>query len=284
MNNQTGGVIISNGVVSINTPAALGFGLINLAGGGLSEPGTGQFTITNSIVVTGTNSSIQVNSPGGQQLTITAPLVGLGGTLTLENITTKNAATASAEFTATNINFGLPVDLNNGTGTIFLGEFNTSGTHSWSGIITDAGGIWRNGSGGTTLLSNTNTYSGETKLSGGKIGLGSSTVESTPPTIDAGPVGTGQFTIDTGTAAISIYAAGGSQIVANPINYDNTNTSVPFIINGANNLNLSGLFDLSGTNRVIEVDNSVVGRHHRRRQCLWFHQNRRGQPVSRRDQ
>jgi len=45
--------------------------------------------------------------------------------------------------------------------------------------------------------------------------------------------------------------------VANPINYDNTNTSVPFIINGANNLNLSGLFDLSGTNRVIEVDNSA---------------------------
>jgi autotransporter-associated beta strand protein len=31
---------------------------------------------------------------------------------------------------------------------------------------------------------------------------------------------------------------------------------VPFIITGANNLNLSGLFDLSGTNRVVEVDNT----------------------------
>ena len=261
LNNSTGGLIISNGIVAFGTPAALGFGPINLAGGQLSQPGIGLVIITNSIVVTGSNSVIGVNSPGGQQLEITSPLVGLGGTLTLENITTKNAATASAEFTATNINFGLPVDLNIGSGSIFLAGFNTSGTQTWSGNITDAGGVWRDGSGGTTILNNTNSYSGETKLTGGSLGLGSSSVQSLPttlpPTIYYGPLGIGTLTIDSGTAAVSLFASGGPQNVANPINYDNTNTSVPLIINGANSLNLSGPFDLSGTNRVIEVDSSA---------------------------
>lgn len=255
-NNQTGGITISNGIVSIASPAALGFGPITLAGGQLNEPGNGQITITNTLVVTGPGGVLGINSPGGQPLVLTAPPVGTSGTLTLQNVTTKNASTAYAEFTATNFTFNLPVSLLNGSGSMLLGGFNTSGTQTWNGVISDTGMVWRNASGGTTVLNNTNTYSGITKLSSGSLGVGSSTVESTPPTIDAGPLGVGTFTIDTGTAAISLFALGGPQTVANPVNYASTNIGSTLVIKGNNNLTLAGGFDLSGTNRVIQTDNT----------------------------
>ncbi len=256
-NNQTGGIVISNGIVSINSPVALGFGPVTLAGGQLNEPGTGLITITNSLVVTGDGSVLGINSPGGQPLVLTAPPAGLGGSLTLQNITTKNASTAYAEFTAPSFTFNLPLNLINGGGTMLLGGFNISGTQMWNGIIAGTGMVWRNAGGGTTLLNNTNTYSGITKLSNGSIGVGASSVASTPPTIDAGPLGTSSLIIDTGAATMALFASGGAQTVANPISYSTNLLGSPLIIGGANNLTLAGVLDLSGTNRVIQVNNTA---------------------------
>jgi len=78
-----------------------------------------------------------------------------------------------------------------------------------------------------------------------------------PPAVDAGPLGAGTFSIDTTTAAIQLFASGGAHVVGNAINYINTNAGTPLIINGTNNLTLSGAIDLSGTNRAFQIDNTA---------------------------
>jgi hypothetical protein len=259
VNNETGGIVISNGAVAFGSSSDLGFGPITLAGGTLTPPGNGLVTVTNTIIIT-TNSAtgsvnlIGVNSPGGQPLQLTAPLAGVAGTLTLENITTKNAATAAIEFTATNMTFNLPLDLNIGSGSLEVGGFNTAGSQIWNGVITDAGGMERNAAGGTTVLNNTNNYSGATELASGIIGVGADS----DPALDAGPLGTGTLVITASAAAatLEIYASGGAHIIGNLINYSSNLFGSPFIIGGSNNLAFFGDFDLSGTNRVIETDNS----------------------------
>jgi autotransporter-associated beta strand protein len=262
-NNETGGITISNGTIYYYSPAALGYGPITLAGGGLAGPGTGIVTVTNAINVVGSNSVIGANSPGGQPLVLTGPLTGTGGSLILSNSTAvSKAATPNLQITMTNLNFNLPVDLNvgsiSGSGLNIVGN-NTSGTQIWNGLVTDGGSMQRSGSGGTTLLNNTNTYSGGTKLSGGSLGVGADSISIlSPPAVDAGPLGTGTFYVDTGTATMQLFAFGGPHIVGNVINWASTNFGSPWIISGTNNLTLTGSVDLSGTNRVIEIDNTAI--------------------------
>ena len=256
---ETGGIVISNGIIYFAGSAALGSGPITLAGGSLAAPNSGLVTINNPITVTATNSTIAFSSAGGQPLVIPNPINGLAGTLIFSNWTTK-AATPSIELTASNFTFNLPVDLNAGVtsgGGLLVGGFNTAGAQIWNGLITDTGGMDRNGSGGTTVLNNTNTYTGTSDLVNGIIGLGADSAQSSPPTIDAGPLGTGTLTI-TAVAGNTqeLYASGGAHVVANPINYTSNLFGAPLIIGGSNSLTLSGPFDLSGTNRVIQTANT----------------------------
>jgi autotransporter-associated beta strand protein len=267
-NNETGGLVISNGAVTFISPADLGSGPITLAGGTLTAPGNGAVTIANTIIitsnnVTGASDVIQVNRPGGQNLTLTTPLVEVpGGSLDLQNVTTKNTSQASIIFTATNFTFDLPVDLADGSagGTTLLNDGNTSGTHIWNGVLSDAGGVWRDAAGGTTLLNNTNTFSLETRLTAGSLGVGADSVQSSPPTIDAGPLGIGTFYIDTANNAMELFASGGAHTVANPIAYISGALGAALIIGGGNDLTLSGTLDLTGaypgTNRVLQITNA----------------------------
>lgn len=267
-NNLTGGLVISNGSVAFASPACLGSGPITLAGGTLTAPGSGLVTIPNSIIITtnedAASSVIDVNSPGGQPTVLTAPLIGLAGTLTVENVTSKNAATAHLELTATNFTFGLSVDLNVGTGTgtgMQLVGDNTSGTQTWNGLFTDAGGIWRDASGGTTLMNNTNSYSGGSTLTSGSLGVGADSIIDSG-TLVAGPLGTGTLYIDTGNNNMQLFASGGAHMIANPVAYTTNLLGPPLIISGSYNLTLAGGYDLTGaltgTNRTIEVDNPAL--------------------------
>ncbi len=257
-NNETGGLVVSNGTVYFSSLAALGSGPINLAGGGLSSPNAGLVSIGNSITVTGTNSLIGINSSGGQPLVLSSPINGLGGTLTFQNNSTKSAS-PTIQLTSTNFTFNLPVTLNVGGvsgGGLYVSGNNTSGTQTWNGQISGNGSLQRNGSGGTTILNNTNLYTGITKLSSGAIGLGIDSVASSPPTIDAGPLGTGTLTIDTAGSSESLFASGGAHVVGNPINYSSNAVGSPLIIKGSYPLTLSGTVDLSGTNRTLQIDNT----------------------------
>jgi hypothetical protein len=256
-NNMTGGLVASNGIVYFSYPSDLGLGALNLAGGELYSPGSGLVTLTNTINVTGINSVLGVNSPGGQNLVLTGPLNGLGGSLILRNITTKNAASGTVEFTQNGFTFGPPVYLDNGNGTAILGGLNSSGSQIWNGLITGGGIVWRDASGGTTILNNTNMFTGITKLTAGSLGVGCDSIAiSSPPNIDAGPLGTGTFTIDTGTAAMELFAYGGAHVVGNPIVFASTNGGAALTISGTNNLTLSGTIDLTSSNRVFQVNNT----------------------------
>jgi autotransporter-associated beta strand protein len=259
-NGQTGGMVISNGSVYFVAPTSLGYGAISLAGGGLIPPGTGLIQITNTINITGSNSTIAVNSPGGQPVVLTGPLNGLGGSLIFSNATAKAGTNNNIELAMAGFNLNLPVNLNIGSvvggGLNILGE-NSSGTQTWSGVITGGGGMQRTVAGGATLLLNTNSYSGFTKLSNGSLGVGCDSASSSPPTIDYGPVGTGPFIIDSASSGpMALFAVGGPHNVGNPVTWSSSSPGAAFTVNGSNDLTLSGDMDLNDTNRVMEVDNT----------------------------
>lgn len=261
-NTETGGIVISNGVVNFNKASYLGTGIITLAGGQLAAGNFGAVYINNEIDVTGANSAIGVNSSGGQNLYLTNLLNGISGDLTFINNTSPKVSTPLVVLQYPNFTFNLPVDLNvgnNGGGLIVAGE-NTSGVQIWNGVISDAGAIERNG-GGTTLLNNTNTFSGGVLLTNGSVGVGASTIwvspATTPPTILSSPLGTGTLTV--GTAAgntPALFASGGPQMVGNNIAFATTTVGPAFVINGSNSLTLDGDIDLYGTNRTFEIDNT----------------------------
>jgi hypothetical protein len=260
-NTETGGIVISNGTVTFARAAYLGQGIITLAGGQLASPNIGAVTIANQINVISSNSVIGVNSTGGQNLTLTNTLNGISGSLTFVNNSTK-ASTPLIILTCPSFTFNLPVDLSFGTlsgnGFILAAE-NTSGVQAWNGVITDAGQIERNGTGGTTLLNNTNTFTGNVLLYTGSIGVGASTVFNPPgttPAILSGPLGTGTLTIETAAGTPALFASGGPQMVGNNIAFAADVAGPALVINGSNNLTLAGDLDLYGTNRTLEIDNT----------------------------
>jgi len=147
------------------------------------------------------------------------------------------------------------LDIGTGTGLILSGN-NTTGTQTFSGVIAGPGTIQRNASGGTTVLTSSNTYSGGTALLNGTIGVGSDSVSSAPPTVDYGALGIGTLTIDTGAGTPRITAVGGAHSVDNLINFSSATIGSALIVDGTNNLTFNGDFDLVTGTRTIQADNT----------------------------
>jgi autotransporter-associated beta strand protein len=252
-NTLSGGIVVSNGVVSFNNANATGLGTITLAGGVLNAINLASITLNNPVVVTA-NSTIRVNNTTGSALTMTNTLTGVGGTLTLRN---NVSATPSILLTCPNFDFSQPVVIDIGTGAgLNVSGNNTEGTQTFSGVISGAGSIQRNASGGITLLTAANTYSGPTRLINGSIGVGISSVSTSPPTVDSGALGIGTLTIDTGGGTPRIFASGGARSVDNLIAYSSATVGSPFVVSGSNNLTFNGDFDLNTGTRVIQTDNT----------------------------
>ena len=76
-------------------------------------------------------------------------------------------------FSGTGFTFANPIAIQNGAvGLTVLESFNSTGTQTFSGDISGTGGFNRSvssGSGGTTILSGTNTYSGPTTINAGTL-------------------------------------------------------------------------------------------------------------------
>ncbi|HEX4122442.1 MAG TPA: hypothetical protein VH619_17640 [Verrucomicrobiae bacterium] len=265
VNTESGGIIIGNSNVTADTTifnfdqaGNLGTGVVTLAGGELAAGNVGQVLVDNEIDVTSTNSAIGVNSTGGQNLILTNIIKGLAGNLTIYNNTDK-AATPSVEFQYPSFTFSLPIDLNVGGngGGLYLEDVNASGVHVWSGIISDAGGVWRNASGGETLLTATNTFTGGTLLTLGPLGVATNSVIASGAVV-AGPLGVGTLTVDTRSGSPDIFASGGPISVGNAITWYSNNVVGPaFVISGSNELSFSGDVDMNQTNRSIEVSNTA---------------------------
>lgn len=256
-NSETGGITISNGIFTFSQAGNLGSGIINLAGGELATANVGQIFINNVIDVVSSNSAIGVNSTGGQNLFVTNIINGISGNLTLFNNSTK-VATPSIVFEYPTFTFNLPVDINVGGigGGLYLEDANTSGVHTWANVISDSGSVWRNGSGGQTVLGATNIYSGGTLLTLGPLGVATNSVV-VSGSLMSGPLGTGTLTIDTRSGSPEIFAYGGPRSVANPITWYSNVSGPAFVISGSNLLTFAGGVDFNQTNRTINISNTA---------------------------
>ena len=251
---MSGGLVVSNGVASFNSGGALGTGTITLAGGILNAINSSSLILANPVVVTA-DSTIRVNNTTGSALTMANSLTGVTGTLTLRNNTASGKPTIL--LTSTGFNFTQPVALDIGTGSgLIISGNNTAGTQTFSGIISGPGTMSRNASGGTTLLTAANTYSGGTTLANGTIIVGVDSVSTTPPTVDSGALGTGTLSIDTGAGTPRIIAGGSARSVDNTINFSSATIGQPLVVAGSNNLTFNGDFDLSTGTRTIQTDNT----------------------------
>jgi autotransporter family porin len=105
-------------------------------------------------------------------------VVGTSGSLTIRNL---NAGTGNTVFrplfTGSGFNFGLPITVSSATGTVGnvksneLEVGNTTGTQTFSGVISGGGGVRRVNAGGTTVLSGLNTYTGNTSIDAGVLSI-----------------------------------------------------------------------------------------------------------------
>jgi autotransporter-associated beta strand protein len=104
-------------------------------------------------------------------------VVGTSGTLTIknENSNSNTASVFQPRFTGSGFDFDLPIILEDphsvGTGvkSVELQGGNTTGVQTFSGVISGGGSIRRVNSGGTTVLTGANTYSGGTAIDGGTL-------------------------------------------------------------------------------------------------------------------
>jgi autotransporter-associated beta strand protein len=262
-NTYAGGTTISSGTINLQNSAALGSGTITLAGGLLDVPNVQGFTLNNQINVTA-DSTVRIRNTSTSALVLTNTLGGSAGSLTFLNFTGSRGPTVV--LTAPNFTFNRPIVMNLGvSGTnLILQSQNASGSQVFNGVISDTPGVSpfiganlrRSASGGTTILNAANTYAAGTLLANGRIGVGIDSVSSSPPTIDSGPLGTGPLQIEVGAGTPELFASGGARTVANPILFTANTVGPAWVISGTNDLTLSGAFDLSGTNRTIQVNNS----------------------------
>jgi hypothetical protein len=268
-NSMSGGLTISNGQVTFNGQSTLGPGPITLAGGELTSANIGLITITNPITVTGSNSAISTSDTGGQPLVITNTITGVSGDLTFLNTANKNGQPTiylGAPFT-----FSLPVTLNAGTAGlgILVSASNKVGSQVWNNWITGGGELQRDGAGGTTLLNDTNNYSGDssgensesivigTLLTDGLIGVGANSTNDANGYL-IGALGSAALGIDTrGTGTPQLFAYGGARVISNEVTWFSNVIGPTWVINGTNELTLGGEIDLNETNRAIDVSNTA---------------------------
>ncbi|HWA84639.1 MAG TPA: autotransporter-associated beta strand repeat-containing protein, partial [Opitutus sp.] len=167
-NTFDGGFTLNDGTVSIGNNASLGTGTLTLAGGTLSA--SKDKVIANALDLTG---AATISGTSGTDFNFqTSSISVAGGSLSIENADGAGAtAVATAGFSAAGSTLGFNIAIGSNAELDFL---NPSGTVTFSGNLSGAGGVRQN-SGGTALLSGTNSYSGVTLLDAGTIEITNNT-------------------------------------------------------------------------------------------------------------
>lgn len=161
-NTFSGGVILDAGTLSVGANTALGSGTLDLSGGTLTA--AADRTLANALTL---SASSTLAAPAGVDLAFsTGTLSTTGGTLTLAN--TSGAGLMSARFTGSGFTFTRPIAF--GDSFSALRSSNTSGTQTFSGVISGSGNIRRDAAGGATILSGNNSgFTGNTTLTAGTL-------------------------------------------------------------------------------------------------------------------
>jgi fibronectin-binding autotransporter adhesin len=178
---------LNNGTLSMNGTSTLGAGAINFNGGNLRTsasrtpstafiPNALNITADGAIFTTATASTIELNLSGNT-------MTGSGGTLTFRNDSATANAVFQPRFSGSGFNFPRPIILTNGIigagTTTVLQSYNILGTtQTFSGVISGNGSFTRNASattgansGGETIFTAGNTYTGATNVNRGTLTL-----------------------------------------------------------------------------------------------------------------
>ena len=174
------GITSGGALVNSSATAATYSGLLTLGGATSIVATTGDITLSNTGIVTGSGNSLSVG--GVHNTTVASALNTGGGTLTMAGTGTL-VLTGQNLFTGTTtINSGGTLQLGSGstTGSVSTSSgitdngtlvFNRSNAASYSNVISGTGALTLSGA-GTVTLSGTNTYSGVTTITSGTLQIG----------------------------------------------------------------------------------------------------------------
>lgn len=266
-NSFTGGTTISNSAANVRLGFlnGLGTGPITFAqaGGQMEIYQSGSaFSLPNDLVAADDFNLIIVATNTSYALILGGNVTGTKGkTLTFSHDPTIGSGVGASRIRVNTANVVCD-------GNILLNDstfvWSPSGNDTYNGVIRGAGGFLLKA--GTTILNNTNTYTGGTTLAAGVIGLGTNSTGS--PTVTSGPIGTGPLLLQndsttTLTGSGTVYASGGPRIIANPIQCPFASNNVTLIVGGTNDVTFTGGFSMNGndglgagTNHTVQVTNT----------------------------
>jgi autotransporter-associated beta strand protein len=264
VNTYSGDTTVSGGMLQIGGTGTIGdgTGTLHFSGGSLNTTANRTAStspIANPLDITADTTITTTSTAGTVDLNFSSGSIsGSAGTLTFRNDAASGAGVFQPRFSGGSFDFSLPVVINNGvSGTTLLQSFNALGSsQTFSGIISGTGSYKRNASsgntGGDTIFTAANAYSGGTVLGDGGIGLGINSA-GIPPAITSSPIGSGTLTVSPSGNNAKLFAFGGARLLGNAITF----TGSPLIISGTNSLELSGAISLGASARTITVDNTA---------------------------
>ena len=182
-NTYSGDTTINGGKINLDGDGSLGngAGTLHLSGGTLNITADRTAVVSNPIDLTA-DSAITTSSAATSVIVdfSNSTVGGSAGTLTFRNDGADGVLdTFKPRFSGGGFTFSRPVVIDNGgTGKTELNSFNTTGsTQTFSGNISGGGSYRRTasvaGTGGTTIFSGTNTYTGTTSVNDGILQAGS---------------------------------------------------------------------------------------------------------------
>ena len=244
-NTYSGTTTVNNGAslgVDADGTIGNGAGAVILAGGTLlNSADRDAVLLTNDMSMTASSTISSLSTAAANQFRFSGDLTGTTGTLTLRNDGADGAADRfEVGFARGGINFSQPIVIDNGAiGLTRLEFLNTNGTveQTFSGVISGNGNINR-ASGGNTILTGDNTFTGGVILTSGSIGVGHGNALSTGTITAAGG---------------GLFASGTARVITNDITFTGG-----LIADGANDLEFNGPLNLGGSTRTITVNNTAT--------------------------
>ena len=262
INTYTGNTTNLAGTIRIPTGTANIFGspsaTLVMAGGNFILPFDATRSIGNRVRLTAdttisgnpTNSFRALSFTNGN-ITTTA------GTLTIRNAG-GGIQNFQVRFTGGGFTFSRPIVIGQaGDNPAQLDFFTDVPTtdQTFSGLVSGPGSVRRtcngDGTGGRTIMSGANTYTGGTFLNGGHLGAGS---DSTGYPVTAGPFGTGSISVGD-DANDGFFASGGARSFGNDIAFG---TGTKFTVSGTNNLTMYGSLDLGTSAKTLYISNTAL--------------------------